>query len=196
MPMLADVRQKTIRPIIEATVAKGARVHTDEYGVYAHLPAWGYRHKTVCHVAGSSSSMRATRTATASARSTSTPWRGHGPCCAPGSARTGASLRRSWRSISASSGSCTTPGAEAEPCSVPWSRLSSGDEGAITPDPDKRCPSACRAPPRDGNGATSDGRFWLTLRPADAWRPAVVGGIVPPAHAETPCCSLRGEGRG
>jgi ISXO2 transposase-like protein len=75
MRMLADVRQKTIRPVIEATVAKGARVHTDECGVYAHLPAWGYRHKTVCHVAGS---MRATRTATASARSTSTPWRGHG----------------------------------------------------------------------------------------------------------------------
>ena len=29
--MLADVRQKTIRPIIEATVAKGTRIHTDEY---------------------------------------------------------------------------------------------------------------------------------------------------------------------
>src|SRR3712207_7750065 len=35
------------------------------------------------------------------------------------------------------SSSCTTPGAEAEPCSVPWSRLWSGDEGAITPDPNK-----------------------------------------------------------
>ena len=28
--MLADVRRKTIQPIIEATVAKGALVHTDE----------------------------------------------------------------------------------------------------------------------------------------------------------------------
>jgi transposase-like protein len=50
--MLADVRQKTIQPVIEATVAKGALVHTDEYGVYARLPAWGYRHKTVCHGRG------------------------------------------------------------------------------------------------------------------------------------------------
>ncbi len=50
--MLADVRQKTIRPIIEAAVIKGARVHTDEYGVYARLPAWGYRHQTVCHRRG------------------------------------------------------------------------------------------------------------------------------------------------
>ena len=50
--MLADVRQKTIRPIIEAAVAEGTRVHTDEDGVYARLPAWGYRHETVCHARG------------------------------------------------------------------------------------------------------------------------------------------------
>ncbi len=50
--MLADVRQKTIQPIIEATVAKGALVHTDEYGVHARLPAWGHRHKTVRHGRG------------------------------------------------------------------------------------------------------------------------------------------------
>jgi transposase len=50
--MLADVRQATIRPVIEATVAKGALVHTDEYGVYARLEGWGYRHKTVCHARG------------------------------------------------------------------------------------------------------------------------------------------------
>ena len=50
--MLADVRQATIRPVIEATVAEGALVHTDEYGVYARLEAWGYRHKTVCHARG------------------------------------------------------------------------------------------------------------------------------------------------
>ena len=35
--MLANVQQKTIQPIIEATVAKGALVHTDEYGVYHYL---------------------------------------------------------------------------------------------------------------------------------------------------------------
>jgi transposase len=50
--MLADVRQRTIRPIIEAAVAKGARVHTDEYASYARLEAWGYRHVTVCHARG------------------------------------------------------------------------------------------------------------------------------------------------
>src|SRR5215218_7492489 len=48
MRMLADVRRKTIRPIIETAVAEGARVHTDEYASYARLPAWGYRHVTVC----------------------------------------------------------------------------------------------------------------------------------------------------
>jgi transposase len=51
--MLADVRQRTIQPFIEATVAKDARVHTDEYASYARLPAWGYRrHVTVCHGRG------------------------------------------------------------------------------------------------------------------------------------------------
>jgi transposase len=50
--MLADARQRTTRPVIEAAVAKGALVHTDEYGSYARLPAWGYRHKTVCHGRG------------------------------------------------------------------------------------------------------------------------------------------------
>src|SRR3954463_7365446 len=33
-------------------VAVGSLVHTDEYVVYARLPAWGYRHKTVCHGRG------------------------------------------------------------------------------------------------------------------------------------------------
>jgi transposase len=51
--MLANVRQATIRPVIEATVAKGALVHTDEYDVHARLEeAWGYGHKTVCHARG------------------------------------------------------------------------------------------------------------------------------------------------
>ena len=50
--MLANVQQTTIRPVIEASVAKGALVHTDEYDVYARLEAWGYGHKTVCHGRG------------------------------------------------------------------------------------------------------------------------------------------------
>src|SRR5690349_4305510 len=50
--MLENVRQTTIQPIIEATVAGGALILTDEYGIYARLKIWGYRHKTVCHGQG------------------------------------------------------------------------------------------------------------------------------------------------
>src|SRR6201987_5597214 len=38
--MLANVQQATIKPVIEATVAKGSLIYTDEYNVYARLPAW------------------------------------------------------------------------------------------------------------------------------------------------------------
>ena len=50
--MLANVQQATIKPVIEATVAKGSLIYTDEYKVHARLPAWSYRHKTVCHGQG------------------------------------------------------------------------------------------------------------------------------------------------
>ena len=50
--MLANVQQATIRPVIEATVAKDSLIYTDEYNVYARLPVWGYGHKTVCHGQG------------------------------------------------------------------------------------------------------------------------------------------------
>jgi transposase len=50
--MLANVQQATIKPVVEATVAKGSLIDTDEYNVYARLPAWDYRHKTVCHGQG------------------------------------------------------------------------------------------------------------------------------------------------
>ncbi len=50
--MLANVRQGTIMPIITAAVTPGTLVHTDEYSIYAPLPAWGYGHKTVCHARG------------------------------------------------------------------------------------------------------------------------------------------------
>ncbi len=50
--MLADVKQRTIGPLIKATVAPGAIVDTDEYDIYARLPQWGYTHHTVCHAAG------------------------------------------------------------------------------------------------------------------------------------------------
>ena len=50
--MLANVQQITIQPIITAAVALGTLVHTDEYSIYARLPAWGYGHKAVCHRQG------------------------------------------------------------------------------------------------------------------------------------------------
>jgi len=50
--MLANVQQATIKPIITAIVTPGTLVHTDEYSIYARLPAWGYGHKTVCHARG------------------------------------------------------------------------------------------------------------------------------------------------
>jgi len=50
--MLANVQQATIKPIINAAVTEGTLIHTDEYSIYARLPAWGYQHKTVCHARG------------------------------------------------------------------------------------------------------------------------------------------------
>ncbi len=50
--MLANVQQTTIKPVIKAAVAEGTLVHTDEYSIYARLPAWGYGYKTVCHARG------------------------------------------------------------------------------------------------------------------------------------------------
>ena len=46
---LANVRAATVKPVITVAVAPGTLVHTDEYSIYARLPAWGYGHKTVCH---------------------------------------------------------------------------------------------------------------------------------------------------
>src|SRR3954451_1098920 len=50
--MLPNVKQKTIKPIIEALVVRGTMIYTDEYSIYARLPVWGYQHKTVCHSRG------------------------------------------------------------------------------------------------------------------------------------------------
>lgn len=50
--MLENVQQTTIKPIIQATVAVGSQVYSDEYGIYNPLSSWGYGHKTVCHGAG------------------------------------------------------------------------------------------------------------------------------------------------
>jgi transposase len=50
--MLENVQQATIEPIMRRVIQKGSLVYTDEYAIYARLPAWGFGHKTVCHAAG------------------------------------------------------------------------------------------------------------------------------------------------
>ena len=50
--MLEDVKQVTIGPLIERTIAKGTLIYTDEYDIYSRLVEWGYGHETVCHAAG------------------------------------------------------------------------------------------------------------------------------------------------
>ncbi len=50
--MLENVKQKTIEPLITATIAVGTLVYTDEYSIYSRLKDWGYGHKSVCHGAG------------------------------------------------------------------------------------------------------------------------------------------------
>ena len=50
--MLPNGQQTTIKPVIAASVVPGTLIHTDEYDIYARLPAWGYEHKTVCHARG------------------------------------------------------------------------------------------------------------------------------------------------
>jgi transposase-like protein len=52
MRMLENVQQKTIQPIIEAFIAPGTMVYTDEYDIYFRLEDWGYAHETVCHSKG------------------------------------------------------------------------------------------------------------------------------------------------
>ena len=50
--MLANVQQKTIRPLIQSVVSPGSLIFTDEYDIYFRLPEWGYQHKTVNHGKG------------------------------------------------------------------------------------------------------------------------------------------------
>lgn len=50
--MLENVKQQTIFPLIQATIASGTMVYTDEYDIYNRVKEWGYEHKTVCHSEG------------------------------------------------------------------------------------------------------------------------------------------------
>ena len=47
--VVPDVKRKTILPILEASVEKGTRVHTDEFMVYNNLPEKGYKHERIMH---------------------------------------------------------------------------------------------------------------------------------------------------
>ncbi len=50
--MLANVKQRTIQPLVEASVAPGTTVYTDEYDIYGRLEEWGFEHQSVCHSRG------------------------------------------------------------------------------------------------------------------------------------------------
>lgn len=47
-----NVQQKTIKPIIEKSIASETLIYTDEYNIYNKLTKWGYEHKTVNHGKG------------------------------------------------------------------------------------------------------------------------------------------------
>ncbi len=44
-----NVQARTILPIVDANVEKGAQIYTDEFNVYDALPAMGYKHGIVPH---------------------------------------------------------------------------------------------------------------------------------------------------
>jgi transposase len=50
--MLENVKQVTIGPLIQQTIAQGSVVYTDEYDIYARLLEWGYVHRAVSHAKG------------------------------------------------------------------------------------------------------------------------------------------------
>ena len=47
--MLDDVKQTSIKPVIESYVKKGSLIYSDEYCIYDRLEKWGYKHKSVNH---------------------------------------------------------------------------------------------------------------------------------------------------
>jgi transposase len=50
--LMANVKQKTIKPFIQDTIVPATLVYTDEYSIYARLRTWGYDHKSVNHGRG------------------------------------------------------------------------------------------------------------------------------------------------
>jgi len=52
MRMLANVQQRTIKPLSQATMAPGTWMYTDEYDMDSRLEPWGDAHASVCHSRG------------------------------------------------------------------------------------------------------------------------------------------------
>lgn len=50
--MLENVKQQTIKPIIEKHIKSSTVTYTDEYNIYDRMDDWGYTRKSVCHSAG------------------------------------------------------------------------------------------------------------------------------------------------
>jgi transposase-like protein len=50
--MLENVKQATIKSVIEKFVMPGTITYTDEYAIYNRLNEWGYTRRSVCHSAG------------------------------------------------------------------------------------------------------------------------------------------------
>ena len=111
--MLANIQQKPIQPIIQATVSAGALIYMDEYDIHARLEAWGYTHRSGCHSAVAN--MLVTKMAMAFVKFMSTGWKDFGHCCALGSGPIGVSLKRSCRFTLASSSSFTMLEKEGKP---------------------------------------------------------------------------------
>src|SRR4051794_14393023 len=130
--LLANVRQTTIKPLLLAGVALGSLINTDEYAIYGRCRSGVSATRPLTMVGASMP-----ETKMDSAKSTSTPWKVFGRCCAPGCGRTAASRRRSCPTISPSSNSCTTPDVGAKPYSEP-------------------CWPPCCPPPRNPNRASFD----------------------------------------
>ena len=50
--MLANVQQRTIKPLIQTTIAPSTCMYTNAYDIYSRLEQWGYVHESVCHSRG------------------------------------------------------------------------------------------------------------------------------------------------
>lgn len=52
LQVLDNVQQKTIEPMMKASIVAGTLIYTDEYNIYHKVAQWGYAHKRVNHGAG------------------------------------------------------------------------------------------------------------------------------------------------